>query len=138
MVVQGPTKNIFGSVVSGSVFKEIADKVYAQEFHKENSIKNDSAIIFLIQEMEIKTHFLLHQSMGIPVLDKSNSTSKLITTRTGNKAIKIFNKKIQKGLVPDVVGMGLIDAVYVLEKLGLVCSTSRFRYCKKAICKGRL
>ena len=55
--------------------------------------------------------------MGIPVLDQSNSTSNLITTRTGNKAIKIFNKKIQKGLVPDVVGMGLIDAVYILEKL---------------------
>ena len=33
---------------------------------------------------------------------------------------EIFNKKIQKGLVPDVVGMGLIDAVYVLEKLGLL------------------
>ena len=121
VVVQGPTKNIFGSVVSGSVFKEIADKVYAQEFHKENSIKNDSNNHFPYSRNGDKVAFLVaSESMGIPVLDQSNSTSKLITTMTGNKAIKIFNKKIQKGLVPDVVGMGLIDAVYVLEKLGLL------------------
>ena len=121
VVVQGPTKNIFGSVVSGSVFKEIADKVYAQEFHKENSIKNDSSNHFPYSRNGDKDAFLVaSESMGIPVLDQSNSTSNLITTRTGNKAIKIFNKKIQKGLVPDVVGMGLIDAVYVLEKLGLL------------------
>ena len=121
VVVQGPTKNIFGSVVSGSVFKEIADKFYAQDFHKENSIKNDSINHFPYSRNGDKDAFLVaSESMGIPVLDQSNSTSKLITTRTGNKAIKIFNKKIQKGLVPDVVGMGLIDAVYVLEKLGLL------------------
>ena len=121
VVVQGPTKNIFGSVVSGSVFKEIADKVYAQEFHKENPLKNDSNNHFPYSRNGDKDAFLVvSESMGIPVLDQSNSTSNLITTRTGNKAIKIFNKKIQKGLVPDVVGMGLIDAVYVLEKLGLL------------------
>lgn len=121
VVVQGPTKNIFGSVVSGSVFKEIADKVYAQEFHKENDIKNDFNNHFPYSRNGDKDAFLVaSESMGIPVLDQSNSTSKLITTKTGNKAIKIFNKKIQKGLVPDVVGMGLIDAVYVLEKLGLL------------------
>ena len=121
VVVQGPTKNIFGSVVSGSVFKEIADKVYAQEFHKENDIKNDFNNHFPYSRNGDKDAFLVaSESMGIPVLDQSNSTSKLITTRTGNKAIKIFNKKIQKGLVPDVVGMGLIDAVYILEKLGML------------------
>ena len=121
VVVQGPTKNIFGSVVSGTVFKEIADKVYALEFHKEKRLKNDSTNHFPYSRNGDKDAFLVaSESMGIPVLDQSNSTSKLITTRTGNKAIKIFNKKIQKGLVPDVVGMGLIDAVYVLEKLGLL------------------
>ena len=34
VVIQGPTKTIFGSVVSGTVFKEIADKVYAHEFNQ--------------------------------------------------------------------------------------------------------
>ena len=57
--------------------------------------------------------------MNIPVDDFSDETSQLIATRTGNNAIKIISKKIQKGLVPDVVGMGLIDATYLLEQFGL-------------------
>ena len=57
--------------------------------------------------------------MNIPVDDLSDETSQLIATRTGNNAIKIISKKIQKGLVPDVVGMGLIDATYLLEQFGL-------------------
>ena len=121
VVVQGPTKNIFGSVVSGTVFKEIADKVYALEFHKENRLKNDSTNHFPYSRNGDKDAFLVaSESMGIPVQDHSAPTSNFISSRTGNKAIKIFNKKIQKGLVPDVVGMGLIDAVYVLEKFGLL------------------
>ena len=40
--------------------------------------------------------------MNIPVEDLSEKTSELITTRTGNNAIKIISKKTQKGLVPDV------------------------------------
>ena len=121
VVVQGPTKNIFGSVVSGTVFKEIADKVYAQEFKKENDIKNDSLNHFPYSRNGDKEAFLIaSKTMGIPVNDQSNPSSNLISTRTGNEAIKLYHKKTQKGLVPDVVGMGLIDAIYVLEKFGLL------------------
>ena len=59
VVVQGPTKNIFGSVVSGTVFKEIADKVYALEFHKGNNLQNDSLIIFHILRNGDKDAFLV-------------------------------------------------------------------------------
>ena len=37
VVIQGPTKDIYGAKVSGTVFKEIADKVYAQEFEKKQN-----------------------------------------------------------------------------------------------------
>ena len=117
VVVQGPTKNIFGSVVSGTVFKEIADKVYAQEFHKETILYNDSLNRFPYSRNGNKNAFLVaSKTMNIPVDDLSDETSQLIATRTG---IKIISKKIQKGLVPDVVGMGLIDATYLLEQFGL-------------------
>ena len=56
--------------------------------------------------------------MNIPVEDLSEKTSQLIATRTGNNAIKIISKKIQKGLVPDVVGMGLMRT-FLLEQFGL-------------------
>ena len=120
VVVQGPTKNIFGSVVSGTVFKEIADKVYAQEFQKENIVLKDTLNRYPYSRSGDKMSFLVaSENMRIPVEDLTNKSNKWISTRTGKDAIKIINKKTQKGLVPNVVGMGLIDATYMLEKFGL-------------------
>ena len=120
VVVQGPTKNIFGSVVSGTVFKEIADKVYAQEFQKENIVLKDTLNQYPYSRSGDKMSFLVaSENMRIPVEDLTNKSNKWISTRTGKEAIKIINKMTQKGLVPNVVGMGLIDATYMLEKFGL-------------------
>ena len=120
VVVQGPTKNIFGSVVSGTVFKEIADKVYAQEFQKENIVLKDTINRYPYSRSGDKMSFLVaSENMRIPVEDLSNKSNEWISTRTGKDAIKIIHKKMQKGLVPNVVGMGLIDATYMLEKYGL-------------------
>ena len=120
VVVQGPTKNIFGSVVSGTVFKEIADKVYAQEFQKENIVLKDTLNRYPYSRSGDKKSFLVaSENMRIPVEDLTNKSNDWISTRTGKDAIKIIHKKTQKGLVPNVVGMGLIDATYMLEKFGL-------------------
>jgi len=121
VVVQGPTKNIFGSVVSGSVFKEIADKVYAQEFKKENIAVEDSINQYPYSRNGDKESFLIaSRKIGIPVNDLSSNTTQWISTRTGNNGIKIITKENKKGLVPNVIGMGLIDATYILEKYGLL------------------
>ena len=120
VVVQGPTKNIFGSVVSGTVFKEIADKVYAQEFQNENIVLKDTLNRYPYSRSGDKMSFLVaSENMRIPVDDLTNESNDWISTRTGKDAIKIIHKKTQKGLVPNVVGMGLIDATYMLEKHGL-------------------
>ena len=120
VVIQGPTKNIFGSVVSGTVFKEIADKVYAQEFQKENIVLKDSLNRYPYSRSGDKESFLIaSKNMGIPVEDLTDNSNEWISTRTGIEAIKIIHKKTQKGLVPNVIGMGLIDATYMLEKFGL-------------------
>ena len=120
VVIQGPTKNIFGSVVSGTVFKEIADKVYAHEF-------NQSDLALKIPDQYpysrpgSKVDFITAaKAMNIPFDDKTVSNSSWINTRTGRNAIKISDSKEAKGLIPNVVGMGLVDAAYLLEKSGLV------------------
>ena len=120
VVVQGPTKNIFGSVVSGTVFKEIADKVYAQEFQNENIVLKDTLNRYPYSRSGDKMSFLVaSENMRIPVEDLTNESTDWVSTMTGKDAIKIIHKKTQKGLVPNVVGMGLIDATYMLEKYGL-------------------
>ena len=123
VVIQGPTKNIFGSVVSGTVFKEIADKVYAHEFNSENIDLAGKKLNYPFSRPGNKSAFLdVASYMNIPVDDQSNNTSNWIHTRTGEKAIKIQSKKVTKGLVPNVIGMGLVDAVFLLEKSGLFVS----------------
>jgi cell division protein FtsI (penicillin-binding protein 3) len=120
VVVQGPTKNIFGSVVSGTVFKEIADKVYANEFSKENRKIDYKRLNFPFSRSGDKVAFQeAAKQMNIPVDNRSTDKSFWVTTRTSLEAIKIYNKKTIKGLVPNVIGMGLIDAAYLLEKCGL-------------------
>ena len=120
VVIQGPTKNIFGSVVSGTVFKEIADKVYANEFSKENRKIDYKRLNFPFSRSGDKVAFQeAAKQMNIPVDNRSTEKSLWVTTRTSLEAIKIYNKKTIKGLVPNVIGMGLIDAAYLLEKCGL-------------------
>ena len=45
--------------------------------------------------------------------------TKKLNLNAVNKNNQDESKKTQKGLVPNVVGMGLIDATYMLEKFGL-------------------
>ena len=120
VVVQGPTKNIFGSVVSGTVFKEIADKVYAHEFSKENTyVKNQTKFYPFSRPGDKAAFEIAAKSMKIPIEDNTKGTPLWISTRTGKEAINISNQKMIKGLVPNVKGMGLIDAAFLLEQCGL-------------------
>ena len=60
-----------------------------QEFHKENHIKNDSNNHFPYSQNGDKDAFLVaSESMGIPVLDQSNSTGNLITWKRVIKQLK--------------------------------------------------
>ena len=120
MVIQGPTKNIFGSVVSGTVFKEIADKVYAHEFNQSDlALKLPDHYPYSRPGSKID-FIAAARFMNIPLEDKTESNVNWIKTKAGSNAIKITDTKEVKGLIPNVVGMGLVDAAYLLEKSGLV------------------
>ena len=121
VVVQGPTKDIYGSKVSGTVFKEIADKVYAHEFEKKQKKIEVDNLNFPFSRPGSKDDFLIaSKGMGIPVIQGVNDSIEWINTRASSEGIKIKNRNIVDALVPNVVGMGLEDALYLLEKNGLV------------------
>lgn len=120
VVIQGPTNQIYGSVVSGTVFKEIADKVYA------GSLENSKVPELVLDEMnfpyskhgskdEIKT---VMSKMNVVVSDGA-ADSDWVVTKTNLDNVVLQNRIIQKGQMPNVMGMGLQDAVYLLESQGL-------------------
>jgi cell division protein FtsI (penicillin-binding protein 3) len=89
VVVNAPSNWVYyGNVVSGPVFKEIADKVYATSFYRDLQALNP--------EKEEKVR--LREAADIVKDDELTYT---------------------EGLMPNVVGMGLRDAMFMLENSGL-------------------
>ena len=122
VVIQGPTKQIYGSLVSGTVFKEIADKVYASGL--ENTKMNSEELLADLSypyskngaKEELKAVF---KKMNVPVKDNA-SQSAFVVTNTDDKRVTMGSKDISGTLVASVIGMGLVDALFVLESQGLV------------------
>jgi cell division protein FtsI (penicillin-binding protein 3) len=128
VVVNAPSKGVYyGNLVSGSVFKEIADKVYATSFFRDytaeghenekpsapeggNGYRTDIDKVF--NDLRIR--------------HKRNSENDWVATREIGDTIKFVDVNLTRGLVPDVRGMSLRDAVFLLENSGL-----RVRYSGK-------
>jgi cell division protein FtsI (penicillin-binding protein 3) len=120
VVIQGPTRNIYGSIVSGGVFKEIADKVYASSLDINQKIKNDSLLANnpqpysksgSKQETELALNFFK--------VNYTKSDAQYIGTEATKDNIVFYKREIEKNKVPNVLGMGLKDALYLLEQKGI-------------------
>ena len=120
VVIAGPTQEIYGAKVAGTVFKEIADKVYANslQYHESfNATENNKSLPKVkhgcIEDMttvlsEIGSHYKNNapeEDWGVAIKKKSG--------------ISIEKRSVKKGIVPNVVGMPLNDAVSLLENTGL-------------------
>ncbi|MCB0770660.1 MAG: transpeptidase family protein [Flavobacteriales bacterium] len=124
VVVNGPTMSgYYGNVVAGPIFKEIADKIYSNR-------------------IELQQEVLLAESNGprTPVSLSGNSTDlriafeglhipihvegegEWVTTLAGDSTVVLRPRGIPSSSmdrVPNVLGMGLRDAIYILENRGL-------------------
>jgi len=121
VLVQGPSKDIYGAVVSGTVFKEIADKVYASSIEINQTTGGDEELVLKAPKSKIGSKQELVdvlKVLNVPVQNEANSSDYVVTS-SGERKVKIENRKIEGGTVPNVVGMGLVDALYLLENSGL-------------------
>jgi len=123
VVVYKPTKGkYYGSQVAAPVFKEIADKIYATQFQLTEPInlaKIDTQlpppIIKYGNSMDIKN---LVSDLQIPTDSSSLKSDWSVCMNTPDK-VELKNRFIANRQVPSVIGMGLKDALYILESLGL-------------------
>ena len=135
VVINSPdkTKGFYGNQVAGPVFKTIADKVYAMTYAMHPS-KHDE------QTQEVKVPISLNGNKGdldkvfekleVPTDDREIYSDWVLTSRQ-DSIIKYKNRTINNNLVPNVKGMGLEDALYILENAGLKVTTSGFGSVKK-------
>lgn len=130
LVLVNDTKSgvYYGSSIAGPVFRELADKIYATEFdlHDPNSILTFSDKKKLPGGHNGNREDLekVYQALKIPyVLDRQEE---YVAVSTGADTVQLKAKEFIGGLVPDVRGMGLQDALYLLENSGLKVTISGY------------
>jgi cell division protein FtsI (penicillin-binding protein 3) len=119
VVVNAPSNGVYyGNIVAGSVFREISDKVYSTSFfrdYKVASLEKEG----LAPEAGNGYRKDINEVLGnLDVRYRKTSKSDWVATRESGDTIRLAGVKLQNGLVPDVRGMSLRDAVYLLENNG--------------------
>ena len=121
VVVNAPSNGVYyGNIVAGSVFKEISDRVYATRFYRDYTaeVKKDAKPV----APEAGNGYRDDIDEVLDELDvryKNTSSEDWVATRENGDTIRLSSVKVKEGLVPDVRGMSLRDAVYLLENSGL-------------------
>jgi len=110
----------YGGTVAAPVFREIATKLYAMYVQKKEpsmyaGVKDSSAYFYAGFTKDIKQ---VLNTMNIKYTDSvSTSSWSSVYARNYQPVIKANN--IRKQVMPNVRGMGLKDAIYLLENMGL-------------------
>ena len=128
VVVNAPSNGVYyGNLVAGSVFKEISDKVYATSFFRDYKPENNKDIKLTAPEAGNGYRADINDVLkNLKVRYKRTADDDWVATRESGDTIRLAGVKIPDGLVPDVRGMSLRDAIYLLENSGL-----RVRYSGK-------
>jgi len=121
VVVNAPSNGVYyGNIVAGSVFREISDRVYATRFYRDYITGNKKEIKPTAPEAGNGYRDDIDEVLGeLDVRYKRTSSEDWVATRENGDTIRLASVKIQEGLIPDVRGMSLRDAVYLLESAGL-------------------
>ncbi len=121
VVVNAPSNGVYyGNVVAGTVFKEISDKVYATMFFKDYRTEKKEILTASAPEAGNGFRDDINEVLGdLDVRYRRTSRDDWVATRENGDTIRLVSVGIKKGLVPDVRGMSLRDAIYLLENSGL-------------------
>jgi cell division protein FtsI (penicillin-binding protein 3) len=121
VVVNAPSNGVYyGNLVAGSVFKEISDKVYATSFFRDYTAeKVDDKKLTAPEAGNGLRKDIDEVLSNLDVRYRRTSDNDWVATRESGDTIRLADVKVQEGLVPDVRGMSLRDAIFLLENSGL-------------------
>jgi len=119
VVINNPTKGVYyGGSIAGPVFKEIADKVYATRLSPDQ-IKTDSIPTYNIKQATGSyndiAYLLKYSSLKLEQMKDSDYIR--IETVDSNTVVKPL--VMQDERMPEVIGMGARDAIFLLESAGV-------------------
>lgn len=123
VLVESPSqKGIYGNVVAGTVFREIADKIYAQSYDlqttNEHLIEKTDYNVPVSMDGNCEELLKVFSELNTDVRNNGRQ-EEWINTYNRNDHIEIKGQVLQDNIMPDVTGMGAKDAIFLLENYGL-------------------
>jgi cell division protein FtsI (penicillin-binding protein 3) len=118
--VEAVGENVYGSVMSGTVFSAIANKVYASRLKYHRAINEKGKRKFEIPYVKAGNRYEVKSVLSqLKIPYQQTSQNEWIGTVRNKASIEFHKRLISKGLVPDVIGMTAKDAVYLIENAGM-------------------
>lgn len=121
VVVNAPSNSVYyGNLVAGPVFKEIADKVYSTAFFRDyTTLKKEDKLAVAPDAGNGYREDINQVLRDLGISYRRTSDDSWVKTRESGDTIRLAPVKVMPGLVPDVRGMTLRDAMFLLENSGL-------------------
>ncbi|MFH0759562.1 MAG: penicillin-binding protein [Bacteroidota bacterium] len=122
VVVNAPSKHIYyGNLVAGPIFKEVTDRIYVREFEM-----HDGPVVLTKQEIQSpyaksgqrEALEYTYTKLGLPIHEAAGKGD-WVSTRSTPAGMVFSTREIPGSLVPNVVDMGLKDALYLMESKGI-------------------
>jgi cell division protein FtsI (penicillin-binding protein 3) len=122
VVVNAPSKSIYyGNLVAGPIFRAITDRIYVREFELQ-----DKQEVLTSTEVEApysksgngEALVSVFNALQLPYLSTEEEKT-WVSTKSTPEGVVISPRSVSENLVPNVVDMGLQDALYLLEGQGL-------------------
>ncbi len=122
--IQKPGLPASGGLMAGSVFGNIAKRVFAQDlrFDLNSAIDSTANPIPAVKTGELEETAEVLETLKVPLEERIASTNgKEIwgISHADSSAVRLEEREPKAGLVPNVIGMGAKDAVFLMEKQGL-------------------
>ncbi len=122
VVINAPSKQIYyGNVVAGPIFRDITDRIYVRDYelHKDKTLLTEQSLQSPYSKSGSgKDLAEAFAHLKLPLLQQGDENL-WVSTRSTPEGVVSSTRIISSQLVPNVVDMGLKDAVYLLESRGL-------------------
>lgn len=111
----------YGAEIAAPVFKEIADKIYSRKLEMHSYLNSPFKKMSKAPELK-PTRMADVATLAAELRIKNvvdDQGAEWVTASAQGRKLKLSERKINESTVPDVIGMGIKDAIHLLENNGL-------------------
>jgi len=122
VTIKNPRKgSIYGIQMAGPVFREISEKVFAARMLIDEIYEDDSDELHLPEIKTGRSDDILRVTDALELKNVTGLPStKLAQVKKEDNQIILNENEVATGTIPDVLGMGASNAVFIMENAGLL------------------